>query len=149
MNDKETLRLAYQLAQKGHAGQTRNDGVTPYLTHVYEVATWVRREWNDVSTTVVAILHDVVEDTHITLEYLEQAGFSREILDAVDAITHPKSEPYADYINRVFTNPIALKVKYMDIISNMADEPTPESQENYRKFLYRIYAEHSELCVIK
>lgn len=143
MNEKELIKLAYRLAEKGHAGQTRYDGVTPYMAHVHDVANRIRRDKETtVEHLVVAVLHDVVEDTHYTLDYLKEAGFPTDIIKALDAITHPKQEPYDQYIDRVMNNPIARVVKRADISSNMDDEPSEESKQNYYKFFDRIYHLH-------
>lgn len=66
----------------------------------------------------VALLHDVVEDTSITLQNLEEAGFSREIIDVVDCITKRESDSLSSYLARVKSNPIARSVKIADLTHN-------------------------------
>jgi hypothetical protein len=64
---------------------------------------------------IVAVLHDVVEDTSVTLSALEKRGFGRPILDAVDCLSHRPGEAYEDYIHRLAADPIARQVKLSDL----------------------------------
>ncbi len=66
----------------------------------------------------MALLHDVVEDTDITLSDLENAGFPREVVEAVGLLTKTKGEDYFEYVNRVKHNPIAKRVKLLDLEHN-------------------------------
>jgi (p)ppGpp synthase/HD superfamily hydrolase len=65
----------------------------------------------------VALLHDVVEDTPVTLEELA-VDFPKEVIDAVALITHDKNIPYLDYVNKIKDNPIARAVKLADLHHN-------------------------------
>jgi hypothetical protein len=80
---------------------------------------------------IVAILHDVVEDTDVTLSALEKRGFDRLVLDAVDCLSHRAGEGYEDYIDRLAANPIARQVKLSDLRDNLANNralpPTPDN----------------------
>ena len=109
---------AKALATKAHEGQTRWDPNIPYITHPIALA---EQFTNDTYKTV-AVLHDVVEDTDITLEFLA-TQFPQEVVDAVDAITKRKWEAYDEYILRCGKNPIAASVKIRDINYNVADLP--------------------------
>lgn len=104
---------AINLAYQAHEGQIDKAGA-PYVIHCLRVA-------NAMSTTdekIVAILHDIVEDTEITFEYLEHEGFSEEVVTAVKAITRELEEPYNDYLLRVVKNKLAYKVKLADMMDN-------------------------------
>jgi (p)ppGpp synthase/HD superfamily hydrolase len=68
---------------------------------------------------IVAVLHDVVEDTGWTLEQLRERGFSEEVLAAVDCVTNRTGENYEEFIERVQTNPIACEVRIADLEDNM------------------------------
>ena len=68
---------------------------------------------------MAAVLHDVVEDTEWTLERLREAGFSDEVLEAVDCLTHREGESYQQFVERVRTNPIARQIKIADLEDNM------------------------------
>lgn len=108
------ISKAELIAQKAHAGQVDKAG-EPYFNHPKRVAKNVAGE----EEIMVALLHDVVEDTEITLEHLKAEGFSNTVLEALDAITKREGESYDDFINRVKENPIALDVKLADLKDNM------------------------------
>ena len=73
---------------------------------------------DDELSTVAALLHDVVEDTDWTLEALAAEGFPAESMEVLRLLTHPKGEPYMDYIARLQHNPIAVKIKLADLRHN-------------------------------
>jgi (p)ppGpp synthase/HD superfamily hydrolase len=68
---------------------------------------------------IVGVLHDVVENTPVTLQILKEKGYSQEIVDAVDCLTKREGETYEDFIERCKQNPIALKVKIADLKDNV------------------------------
>ncbi len=68
-----------------------------------------------------AVLHDVVEDTEITLDNLRDAGYQPEIVDAIDALTHYSHDSYEQYIESVARNPVARRVKIVDLEDNLAN----------------------------
>jgi (p)ppGpp synthase/HD superfamily hydrolase len=133
LKGKEMYGLAYELAKKAHAGQTRKDKKTPYFEHVKEVASRVKG-W-DLKT--VAILHDTIEDTTITADFLRNKGFPKPIVDAVVALTKPKD--CQDYLGevrrRILPNQLARVVKISDNYANMRDRVTewPKSPKARRK----------------
>lgn len=97
-----------------HKAQVDKAGV-PYVYHPYEVASHMDEE----KETAAALLHDTVEDTDITIDYLRDEGFPEEVTDAVDILTHKENIPYMEYINKIKTNAIARKVKIADLRHNM------------------------------
>lgn len=127
----EAMKLAY----KAHHGQVDKGGI-PYIFHPYHLAEQMPDEY----TTCVALLHDVVEDTDVTLEELAKI-FPREVVEAVAVMTHGEDEPYLDYVQRISANPIARIVKLADLHHNSdqsrlenADEATlAHFREKYRK----------------
>lgn len=70
---------------------------------------------------IVAVLHDILEDTPYTLADLREAGYGDDILDALEHLTHSKDEAYEDYIERVAQHSIARRVKLADIAENLAN----------------------------
>lgn len=129
MND-EMVKLAEDTARKAHAGQTRWDKTTPYVTHPIAVAA---RFSNDrPSFKVVALLHDVVEDTPMTLKQLRDLGFSEYIVDSVDAITKREGEDYLDYLDRIIRDPVATAVKIADIDHNLINLKKGSMKDKYR-----------------
>jgi GTP diphosphokinase / guanosine-3',5'-bis(diphosphate) 3'-diphosphatase len=126
-------RKALRIAQKAHKGQVDKGG-NSYIDHPKKVASMVKTK----EARVVAILHDVCEDTDVTLSDLVKYGFSDKIVDAVDAITMRKDEDYLDYITRVKSNSIASEVKIADASHNSdlsrIKNPTTEDIERSRRY---------------
>jgi (p)ppGpp synthase/HD superfamily hydrolase len=106
------------LATKAHEGQTRWDPNVPYITHPLEIA----KQFSDPILKTIAVLHDVVEDTFVTLEDLS-SEFPKSVVDAVDAISHRGEETYDKYIIRVMKNKLATAVKIQDIKHNVSSLP--------------------------
>lgn len=100
------LAKAYEMAKKYHAGQVYKAG-NDYMVHL----TTVNKGCNNETVKVVAMLHDSIEDTNCTYKALENAGFSSEVINAIEAITKVDGEAYQDYLIRVKGNPIARQVK--------------------------------------
>lgn len=107
---------AFELALAAHAGQTDKAGAA-YIGHVARVAAGVSND----PARVVALLHDVVEDTDVSLGTVEE-HFGNEIANAVDAITRRSGEASRDYYARVKADPLALEVKLSDLADN--SDPT-------------------------
>jgi (p)ppGpp synthase/HD superfamily hydrolase len=109
-----TLERAIAIAAEGHAGQLDKAG-QPYILHPIRVMLRV----SGASERMAAILHDVVEDTPVTLAQLATEGFSKEVLDAVDALTKRPGETRLEAARRAAANPIARVVKLADNAENM------------------------------
>ncbi len=125
--------LAREIAEKAHFGQVDKAGAD-YVNHPIAVAGMVETE----NEKIVAYLHDVVEDTEVTLKDLAEAGFNETIIEAVDAMTHRKGEPREDYLARVKANPIARKVKLADLRHNsdLSRIPDPKEKDIKRREKY-------------
>jgi (p)ppGpp synthase/HD superfamily hydrolase len=106
-------KKAMQICFRAHRDQVDKSGI-PYVFHPIHLA----EQMTDEDTTVVALLHDVVEDTHYTLEDLAAMGFSRQVLDAIGLMTHADGVPYMDYVAKIKENPIARAVKLADLRHN-------------------------------
>ena len=94
----------------------------------------------DETTTIVALLHDVVEDTDYTLDNIAAMGFGQDVVDALALMTHDKSEPYLDYVAKIKNNPIARAVKLADLRHNSdptrldaIEEKDKERLDKYKK----------------
>lgn len=109
------LDKALRLAVHAHAGHVDRAGA-PYLLHVLQV---VDRCRDDLMAATVAALHDVVEDSTLTLRDLRDQGFPAPVIEAVDALTRREGEAYEDCIERVAKVPLAARVKLADLESNM------------------------------
>ena len=110
------ITTAEQLATAAHTGQTDKAG-RPYLDHPRRVAARVQATTNDPDAVAVAWLHDVVEDTPVTLSQLRELGFSDTVVEAVDALTRRPGEADA-YYRRVAANDLAHAVKLADLWDN-------------------------------
>ncbi|MEM7058552.1 MAG: HD domain-containing protein [Pseudomonadota bacterium] len=106
------LGRAFEIAFAAHWGQTDKSG-QPYMAHVVRVASRVAPE----DAQIVALLHDVVEDTQVTLDTIRDV-FGTFIADAVDAITRRDGEGHDAYLDRVAANPLAKAVKIADLNDN-------------------------------
>ena len=106
-------KKAMKLCFEAHKNQTDKSGL-PYVFHPFHVA----EQMPDEKTTVVALLHDVIEDTACTLEDLRDMGFDEDVLDALALMTHDKSVPYMDYVAGIKDNAIARTVKLADLRHN-------------------------------
>lgn len=123
---------ASKIAYEAHQGQVDKIGM-PYIFHPMHLA----EQMDDEVSTCAAILHDVVEDTDVTMEDLEKE-FPAEVIEVLKLLTHPKGEPYMEYIHRVITNPVAKKIKIADMTHNMNEQRadllgSPEAKEYFKK----------------
>ncbi|MFZ5950644.1 MAG: HD domain-containing protein [Candidatus Rifleibacteriota bacterium] len=109
-----TLEKAIAIAAQAHSGQTDKAG-QPYILHPLKVMLRL----DDPQQRIAAVLHDVVEDTDITLEMLAEHGFSPDIRQAIDALTKRKGEDRISAAKRAAADPIALAVKLADNAENM------------------------------
>jgi (p)ppGpp synthase/HD superfamily hydrolase len=111
---------AVALADRAHKGQTDKGGA-PYIAHPIRVSLRVTGEQEQIA----AVLHDVVEDTPVTLDQIRRQ-FGATIADAVDALTKRRGEDYSDFILRCRKNPIARRVKIEDLHDNMDTSRLPK-----------------------
>ncbi len=105
-------KKAIKLAHKAHKDQYDKAGL-PYIAHPLHLAECM----NDEYTTIAALLHDVVEDTNITLDDLAKE-FPKKVINALKLLTHQKGVPYMDYVAKIKTNDIAKAVKIADLKHN-------------------------------
>ena len=112
----ELTRKAMVIAYNAHHKQTDKSGV-PYIFHPISVA----EQMHDEYTTCIALLHDTVEDTSVTLEELSKE-FPKEVVDAVALLTHDKSVSYDEYLRKIKTNAMATAVKVADVNHNSSPD---------------------------
>lgn len=106
-------KKAMKICFEAHKDQTDKSGL-PYVFHPFHVA----EQMHDEKTTIVALLHDVIEDTSYTLQDLRAIGFNQEVLDAIALMTHDNNVPYMEYVAKIRENPIARAVKLADLRHN-------------------------------
>jgi|GEM_PF-268727 hypothetical protein len=109
---QDLLKTAEELAGKAHEGQ-KDKGGNPYIGHIKRVAANVK----GTREKTVACLHDVVEDTAFTMEDLKKI-FPEQILYHVDMLTHKDGDSYSEYLERIFGDPVARRVKMSDLRDN-------------------------------
>ncbi len=130
------LVTAIALATEKHGDQVDESGI-PMLAHVLRVMANLNS--TDEELQCIAVLHDIVEDTDVTLEHLTELGFSKRITDAVKLLTHIKDphkdyiEDYMHYIKRMQHNLDALIVKRADIRDNTDIRRSVKTTKNYIK----------------
>lgn len=132
----DVTRKAMKICYDAHAGQVDKSGV-PYVFHPIHVA----EQMDDEASTIVALLHDVVEDTDLSLDDLRGEGFGEEVIAALSLLTHDTDVAYHDYVRKIKTNEIATKVKLADLAHNsdltrLLREPNEKDLERIEK--YRI-----------
>ncbi|WP_431048195.1 HD domain-containing protein [Roseateles sp. L2-2] len=122
-----TLERAIQIAAQAHAGQLDKGG-QPYILHPLRVMLRVQSE----EARIAGVLHDVVEDTDVTLANLQAEGFSEAVLSAVDALTKRPGESRLQAAERAAADPVAREVKLADNAENMdlSRLPSPLSERD-------------------
>ncbi|MDO4532431.1 MAG: GTP pyrophosphokinase [Coriobacteriia bacterium] len=108
-----TTIAAMKFAFKAHEGQLDRSGI-PYVSHPLHLAEQMDTE----DETVVALLHDIIEDTEYTADDLRALGISDAALEAILLLTHDDDVPYLDYVRNLKDNPLAVKVKLADLHHN-------------------------------
>ena len=119
--------VARAMCVAAHAGQFDKLG-HPYHEHPFAVASECFG-----AARVVAYLHDIVEDTDVSLDDLALAGMPQSIIDAVDAITRRADETYFEYIDRLKDNELARTVKMVDLAHNMSPLRSEGLSDSHRK----------------
>ena len=133
---KKALKLSFQ----AHKDQVDKSGI-PYVYHPFHLA----EQMDDEYSTCVALLHDVAEDTDITVEDIKEMGFPAQVTDALALMTHDDSTEYLDYVRALAVDPIARKVKKADLLHNSdlsrldtVDEKALERIKKYKTALLII-----------
>ena len=132
-NTKKALNLCF----KAHKEQYDKSAL-PYVFHPFHLA----EQMVDEPTTIVALLHDVIEDTDYTLEDLREMGFDENVIEAISILTHDIKTSYMEYIANIKLNPIAKVVKLADLKHNSdlsrLDIVTPKDKERVNKYMKAI-----------
>lgn len=127
------LEKAIRIASIAHKNQKDKNG-KPYILHPLRVML----SFESYDEKIVAVLHDVIEDSNFTLKDLKEEGFSKEIIEAIDAISRREEEEYFEFIKRVITNKMASRVKLKDLADNMnisrIENPKAEDFNRIKKY---------------
>lgn len=132
---KKALKICFE----AHKDQVDKAGI-PYVFHPFHLAEQMETE----DAVIVALLHDVVEDTEYTLDDIKSMGFSVGVTDALALLTHDESVPYMDYVSEIKCNSIARTVKLADLKHNSdltrLNEITEKALERVEKYKAAIAA---------
>ncbi len=133
----EMTKKALVLCFEAHKDQIDKSGM-PYVFHPFHLAEQMKTE----EETIVALLHDVAEDTDITVEDIEKMGFSKSVVNALRLLTHEESVPYMEYVAKIKSDPIAKAVKLADLRHNSdisrLDSVDEKALERVRKYAEAI-----------
>ena len=128
---KKAMKIAYN----AHLNQVDKSGM-PYIFHPIYIA----ERMDDEESTIVALLHDTIEDSDLTICDLKMEGFSGQVIEALECLTHDKNIQYEEYIQRIKDNPLAKKVKKVDLEHNsllerleIVDESVMNRLKKYEK----------------
>ena len=109
----ELTKKAMKLCFESHRDQVDKTGI-PYVFHPIHLA----EQMTDELTTVCALLHDVVEDSHHTFDDLLNMGFPARVIQVLTLLTHEEGVPYMDYVRKIASDPAAKQVKLADLAHN-------------------------------
>lgn len=124
----KVFETALLIAVEAHQGQVDKNNM-PYILYPIAVASKV----NTLELKTVAILHDTIEDTSVTADYLLKKGIPKEIVEIVVLLSKPEDEEYESYLSRVKQNPLAKAVKLADLAHNTDPERANGLNEARRK----------------
>ena len=133
-----TLEKAIALAATQHAGQLDKGGQA-YILHPLRLML----QFSNPTLQIIAVLHDILEDTSTTAEDLQALGFSAEIIRAIQALTKQTGESRLEAAKRTTLNPLATQVKYVDVLDNMnlARIKNPTAHDFARHEKYKVVLE--------
>lgn len=136
-----TLERAIAIAAMAHEGQVDKGGA-PYILHPLQVMLRLQ----DPQARTVAVLHDVVEDSPVSLEDLREQGFSEGVLSALEALTKREGEDYQAFVERAGRDPLARQVKLADLAENsdLSRIPAPSAKDLERVAKYRRAIDYLE-----
>jgi (p)ppGpp synthase/HD superfamily hydrolase len=143
MTEQMQYELALKIATKAHEGQLDKSGVD-YIKHPIAVASFC----HTFRAKIVALLHDTIEDTYVTKDFLLQQGLDEDIVEAVALLSKwegfDETRDSVAYMTAIKKNPLAREVKLCDLLHNMDPTRTMKDMEwkvqktriYYREFLY-------------
>jgi (p)ppGpp synthase/HD superfamily hydrolase len=131
------LQAAIAISCEAHKNQLDKAG-EPYILHPLRLMF----QFEDTHLRIIAVLHDVVEDSNLTINDLQKKGFDKKVLDALECLTKKENESYEQFIDRVSKNVLATVVKIADLKDNMNISRLAQITE---KDLLRLKKYHSAL----
>lgn len=134
------LARAIAIAASAHQDQ-RDRANAPYILHPLRMM----MRGQTLEEQIVAVLHDVVEDSDWTLEQLAAEGFPPQIVEAIACLTRQHDESYDEFINRILPNPLATRVKRYDLEDNMTLTRLAQLGEKDVERLHRYHKAHQRV----
>ena len=145
LNCPPTLEDAIVLAVQAHHGQVYpTPGGEPFIRHPLRVMLQVEADIE----RIVAVLHDLVEDTPYTLDDVRRLGYPNEAIEALDRLTRREGEAYEEYIGRIASHPIARRVKLADLRDNLANSRRLEANAENRERIERYERARDRLMTL-
>ena len=135
-----TIEDAVILAARAHRGQ-RDKAGEPYILHALRVMLSL----HDPAERMVAVLHDLLEDTGVSPATLREAGYGEDLIASLETLTRRPDESYEDFIERIAGNPIARRVKLADLADNMDMSRLASPGEADRRRIARYEAARARL----
>ena len=133
----DATKKAMRVCFAAHKDQLDRSGL-PYVFHPFHLA----EQMPDEDTTVTALLHDVAEDSGVTLDDLRKMGFNERVMNALSLLTHDPAVPYMDYVRALKSDPVAKAVKLADLAHNSdlsrLDDPCESDIERAKKYAEAI-----------
>jgi (p)ppGpp synthase/HD superfamily hydrolase len=131
-----TLDKMITLAVKAHRGQLDKGGM-PYITHPLAVMGLMATD--DIELLCIAVGHDLLEDTDVTVKMLREWGFTSRVVNGIVSLTKVDGESYGMYKAKVMMSPDAIKVKIADLTHNMdlsrlGRRPKPSDLKRHEKY---------------
>lgn len=135
-----SVTTAHRFAEEWLEGHTRRDGVTPSIRHAEEV---MARAGDNPDDLAVAAVHDLLEDTAVTLDDFRRAELSEEVIDGAVTLTRRSGETYIAFIQRIIDRRDGrwVRVKIADNLANLADAPTDAQIKRYAQSLLALTAQ--------
>ena len=135
----EQLEIAIELAIKYHKGQIDKGG-NSYILHPLEVMNNVDR----MESKIVAVLHDIIEDTECTVDILKEWGINEDAIESINTLTHKEGMSYMEYIREISYDFIAIEVKLADLkcnmdLSRLNRKVTNKDLERNKKYMKAYY----------
>ncbi|MBQ3939444.1 MAG: bifunctional (p)ppGpp synthetase/guanosine-3',5'-bis(diphosphate) 3'-pyrophosphohydrolase [Clostridia bacterium] len=133
----DATKKAMRVCFAAHKDQLDKSGL-PYVFHPFHLA----EQMPDEDTTVTALLHDVAEDSGVTLDDLRKMGFNERVMNALSLLTHDPAVPYMDYVRALKSDHVAKAVKLADLAHNSdlsrLDDPCESDIERAKKYAEAI-----------
>lgn len=137
-----TFTNALVIACHAHEGQ-KDKGGEDYIKHPLHVAFMCKQKGYSKETQIVAILHDVLEDSNMTIEELERYGVPESVLMSLKLLTHDESESYESYIEKIKTDEMARKVKIEDLTHNSDLSRIPHEKFKDHEKIMKMFLKYS------